>query len=50
MDNEDFPRCFLVVGSQARSTFRVSLHVEDIQSLIEAFEQVVADIPEGAEK
>jgi hypothetical protein len=37
-DDEDFARCFLVVGPQARSTMRVSLYGEDIDQLIQALE------------
>jgi hypothetical protein len=44
-DNEDFPRCFLIVGPKARSTLRLSLGAEDIQALGEAFGQVVNDLP-----
>jgi hypothetical protein len=44
-DNEDFPRCFLIVGPKARSTLRLSLEEEGIQMLIEALQQVVKDLP-----
>jgi hypothetical protein len=44
-DDEDFARCFLVVGPQARSTMRVSLYGEDIDQLIQALEQAVEGIP-----
>jgi hypothetical protein len=47
-DNEDFPRCFIVVGPAARSTLRLSLEAEDIQMLVEALRQVVKDIPQGS--
>jgi len=46
-DNEDFARCFLVIGPRARSTFRLSLDEEDIRRFTDALRQVVADIPEG---
>jgi hypothetical protein len=44
-DDEDFPRCFLIIGAKARSVLRLSLESEDIQMLIEALDQVVSDIP-----
>lgn len=40
-DNEDFARCFLIVGAKARSTLRLSLESKDIQMLTEALQQVV---------
>jgi len=49
-DNEDFPRCFLVVGPKARSTLHVSLASEDIQMLADVLEQVSKDIPAGTDK
>ena len=47
-DNEDFPRCFLIVGPHPRSTLRVVLNGEDIQMLIEALREVVQDLPQLA--
>jgi len=44
-DNEDFPRCFLVVGPDARSTLRLSLEAEDIRMLSEVLRQVLRDLP-----
>src|SRR5262249_45274702 len=44
-DNEDFPRCYLVVGPDARSTLRLSLEAEDIRMLSEALRQVLNDLP-----
>jgi hypothetical protein len=49
-DNENFPRCFLVIGPKARSTFRLSLDAEDIQMLAQALEQVVEDLSLSAEQ
>ena len=46
-DNEDFARCFLVIGPRARSTLRLSLDEEDIRRFTDALRQVVADLPEG---
>jgi len=46
-DNEDFPRCFIVVGPKARSTLRLSLEAEDIRMFIEALRQVVEDLPQS---
>ncbi len=47
-DNEDFPRCFLVVGPRARATLRLSFEAEDIRMLIEALRNVVKDLPATA--
>jgi hypothetical protein len=44
-DNEDFQRCFLVVGARGLSTLRLSLEAEEIPMLIEALSQVVAELP-----
>ena len=44
-DNEDFPRCFLIVGSTAHSAVRVTLLAADIAALVEALEQVLDDLP-----
>jgi hypothetical protein len=49
-DNEDFPRCFLVVGPRARSTMRLSLDQDDIAMLVEALEQVVEGLPRTSGK
>jgi hypothetical protein len=43
-DNEEFPRCFLVVGPKARSTLRLDLDKEDVQMMIEALDQVLKDL------
>jgi hypothetical protein len=45
-DNEEVPRCFIVIGPRARSTMRVTLDAEDIKMVIEALDQVVQDLPE----
>ena len=44
-DNEDVRRCFLIVGSPNRSTFRVTLSAEDASALATALEQVLDDLP-----
>ncbi len=44
-DNEDFPRCFLIVGPDTHSVVRISLSAEDTRSLGEALEQVIEDLP-----
>ena len=44
-DEEDRQRCFLIVGSTARSSLRVSLSVEDADSLADAFGQILEDLP-----
>jgi hypothetical protein len=46
-DDEDFLRCFLVVGPNARSTFRVSLAAEDIHALVDALGQAAKDLDDG---
>jgi hypothetical protein len=46
-DNEDFPRCFLVIiGPQGRYTLRLSLAGEDLEMFRDALRQVVEDLPE----
>lgn len=45
-DDEDVPRCFLIIGPRARSTLRLSLDAEDIQMLSDALEQVIKDLPQ----
>jgi hypothetical protein len=47
-DNEDFPRCFIVVGPQAQATLRVSLEEEDIRQVLDAFRQIAEELPEPA--
>jgi hypothetical protein len=47
-DNEDFPRCFIVIEAQAGSTMFISLDATDVQMLIEALQQVVQDLPPAA--
>jgi hypothetical protein len=47
-DNEDFPRCFVVVLPEEGSALRVTLEAEDIRKLIEALQQVVTDLPKTA--
>jgi hypothetical protein len=49
-DNEDFPRCFLIIGPRARATLRLSFEGDDIQMLIEALGEVVKDLPEAPAK
>lgn len=46
-DDEDFPRCFVIVGPDARSALRLSLGPEDIEMLLQAFQQVAEDLPHG---
>ena len=43
-DDEDFVRCFLIVGSKSRSTMIVNLYDEDISCLITALSQVMTDL------
>jgi hypothetical protein len=47
-DNEGVPRCFLIIGPSARSTFRLSLEAEDIRSLCDAFEELAKQLPSVA--
>jgi hypothetical protein len=44
-DNEDFPRCFIIIGDEAGSTLRVSLDQEDITMFIEALRRVAHALP-----
>jgi hypothetical protein len=44
-DNEDFVRCFIVVGPKARSTLRLSLEAKDVEMFTEALHQVLNAIP-----
>jgi len=43
-DNEDFNRCFLVVGPRANSTMRLSLFGDDIGMLSKAFQEIVNEL------
>jgi hypothetical protein len=43
-DNEDFVRCFLIVGEQSRSSMFLNLYEEDIKCLIVAFSQALEDL------
>jgi hypothetical protein len=49
-DNEEEPRCFLVVGPRSRSTMRLTLQAEDIQALLQALRAAVQDLPERPRK
>ena len=44
-DNEQLPRCFIVVGPKARYTARLTLESEDVRMLAEALHQVASDLP-----
>jgi hypothetical protein len=48
-DDEDFPRCFVVIGTGANGTVRLSLHEEDIKMLLEAFRRAGEDLPDKAD-
>jgi hypothetical protein len=43
-DNEEFKRCFLIVGPRANSTMRLSLSGEDVEMLSKAFQEVVNEL------
>lgn len=43
-DNEDFPRCFILVGPSTQSALRITFDSSDISMLIEALQQVAEDI------
>jgi hypothetical protein len=47
-DNEDFKRCFLLIGSKARSTVRFTLEEDDLKQIIEALGQVVSELPQAS--
>jgi hypothetical protein len=42
-DNEDFPRCFVVVGPGSRSTLRISLYEDGIRAFANALAQAMRD-------
>jgi hypothetical protein len=44
-DNEDFPRFFLVIGSEAKAVLHLSFQDNDIAMFIDALQQVVAELP-----
>ncbi len=44
-DNEDFPRCFLVVAPETGGSLRLSLDAEDVRMLVRALRDVVDDLP-----
>jgi hypothetical protein len=47
-DNEDFPRCFLVIGPKARSTLRLTFRQEDIQMISDALNEALSELPQDA--
>lgn len=47
-DNEDFVRCFLLIGSRGRSTIRITLDEDDVRQLIEALSQTVKELPQSS--
>ena len=49
-DDEDVPRCFLLIEPKSRCTMRVSLDAADIQMWIEALRQVLKQLPQPAAK
>jgi hypothetical protein len=49
-DNEDTPRCFLVIGPKSRSTMRLTLQADDIQALLQALREAVEDLPDPSRK
>jgi hypothetical protein len=49
-DNEEFPRCFLVVGPRANAVLRLSLWTEDIEMLRQALGQVWSDLPQASDR
>jgi hypothetical protein len=49
-DNEDVPRCFIIIGPKGRSTLRVSLDAADIQHWIKAVRQILKDISQVVAK
>jgi hypothetical protein len=42
-DNEDFPRCFIVIGPGSRSTLRMSLYEDDIRAFATALAEAMRD-------
>jgi hypothetical protein len=43
-DNEDFPRCFIVVGPESGSTLRLDLDEDSIRALSDALAQAKRDL------
>ncbi len=44
-DDEEPPRCFLIVGPETHCTLRLSFDGEDIRMLVAALQQIAAEIP-----
>lgn len=44
-DNEDFDRCFLVIGATGHSTVRFNLSGDEIRAFAKALEKVVGQLP-----
>jgi hypothetical protein len=42
-DNEDFPRCFVVVGPESRSTLRINLYEDGIRAFAKALTKALRD-------
>jgi hypothetical protein len=48
-DNESPPKCFIVIGLEARSTLRITLETEDVGMMVEALRQAIEDLPPTSE-
>lgn len=46
-DDEEVPRCFLIIGPNPKATLRLSLDVADIQMWMEALRQVLKGLPQN---
>jgi hypothetical protein len=44
-DDEESPRCFLIVGPESGATLRLTFDGDDVRMLVEALHQLVADLP-----
>jgi hypothetical protein len=42
-DNEDFARCFIVIGPRSRSTLRLSISGDNVKPFTQALRKAVAD-------
>src|SRR5947209_4471626 len=46
-DDEEVPRCFLIIGPNSRATLRLSLDAADVQMWIDALRQVLKGLPQN---
>jgi len=44
-DNEEIPRCFIIIGGDSLASLRITLDESDVRMIAEAMEQVIAELP-----